>query len=102
MKEFPEIEVGGSDYSADQDVESDNDESFNPVRDGNSPSEIEEHLISKERIKVPLTTDHTLTGLSGNSLTLKDGVLMEGRTYAVGLKATKQGISLFIIGFMKQ
>lgn len=49
------------------------------------------HLVSKDKVEVPLSQDQTLTGLSASSLTVRDGVLQEGRTYAVGLKVSNQG-----------
>ncbi|KAJ8024678.1 Polycystic kidney disease protein 1-like 1 [Holothuria leucospilota] len=88
--ELPESALGGREDPIDEDVGESQNDSPDPVQDESSPSKIEEHLISKVRLKVPLTADQTLTGLSGDSLTIKDGVLLEGRTYAVSLKVTHQ------------
>lgn len=103
IKEFSESALGGREDSFDEeDVDENQNEPPDSVRDEDTSPEMEEHLISKVRLKEPLTANQTLTGLHGDSLTIKAGVLLEGRTYAVSLKVKHQGKLLFISTLMKK
>ena len=62
-----------------------------PVADPNSDPQYEEHIVSKSRQAVVIREDSTLTGLKGRQLILKDGLLEEGRTYAVAVKIYEEG-----------
>ena len=63
-----------------------------PISNPNNNQQYEEHIVSKSRQAVVISEDSTLTGLKGRQLILKDGVLEEGRTYAVAVKIYEEGM----------
>ncbi|XP_077978738.1 polycystin-1-like protein 1 [Glandiceps talaboti] len=78
-----------------------NDGGGDQVRDEDlSPLMLEEHIVSKTLQPVIILDSQTSTGVNGKSLVINDGVLDEGRSYAVALtltssngKVERQGLS---------
>ncbi|XP_071488265.1 polycystin-1-like protein 1 [Diadema antillarum] len=77
------LESGGTGDS-DNNNNQNSDDNGDPV--ANLEDTYEEHIVAKRRQPVVISEDSTTTGLKGGQLTLRDGLLEEGRTYAVAVK----------------